>query len=94
VSEALLLFDCVACKRPALACPDCVNTVRIDPHTGLPIDVAVVDGQPVTVEPTEQTRARSRREPICDDCVCRRNARYPDWAPWVTAADRHRRAHL
>lgn len=93
MSEIVLLFDCVACQRPAAACPDCVNTVRIDPHIGLPIDVTVVDGRPVTVEPSAQARARSRTQPICDDCVRRRNARYLDREAWTTAADRHRRAH-
>jgi RNA polymerase sigma-70 factor, ECF subfamily len=77
VSETLLLYFCVACGRLALACPDCVTTVRIDPHTGLPIDIAVVDGRPVTIEPSEQSRERSRPEPLCDGCVRRRNQLYP-----------------
>jgi hypothetical protein len=94
VSEFVLLFACVACGRRAAACPDCVNTVRIDPHTGLPIDVAVVDGQLVTVEPSEQAHERSRTQPVCDDCVHRRNARHPDRDARMTAADRHRRGDL
>jgi len=94
VSDVLLLFDCYACTLLSLACPDCVNTVRVDPHTGLPIDRAVVNGRPVTIEPTPQARARSRPEPICDNCVRRRNELYPDRGVWLTAAERHRRAHL
>jgi ferredoxin len=93
MSEVLLLFTCIACGRPSLACPNCVTTVRIDPHTGLPIDVALVNGQPVTIEPTAAARARSRHQPICDDCVRRRNARYPDGQAWITAAERHDRTH-
>ncbi len=94
MNDALLLFTCYACIRPAIACPDCVTTVRVDPHTGLPIDIAIVDGRPVTVEPTEQVRARSREQPICDGCVRRRNELYPDRGVWMTAGERHHRAHL
>ncbi len=94
MSETLLLYFCVACGCLALACPDCVTTVRIDPHTGLPVDIAVVDGRPVAVEPTEQVRERSRPEPLCDGCVRRRNLLYPQRGAWMTAAERHRRAHL
>jgi hypothetical protein len=94
MSEVLFLFSCFACRRLAFACPDCVTTVRGDPHTGLPIDLAIVDGRPVTIEPTEQSRARSRPEPICDHCVQRRNDLYPDRGVWMTAGDRHRGAHL
>jgi hypothetical protein len=95
VNEALLLFTCYACTRPALACPECVTTVHDDPHTGLPVDVAILDGRPVSIEPTEHARARSRKQPICDTCVRRRNQFYPDRAGiWMTAGERHRRAHL
>lgn len=97
----LALFTCFSCRLEFTACPECVNTIRVDPETGWPPDVEVIDGKAVHKEPTPEATARSIKQPTCDRCVATRNE---TWARggedaqhiegyWELAEDRHRRAH-
>jgi hypothetical protein len=99
--EYLALLRCVDCRNGFMACPDCVNTIRIDPATGLPPDVEVIDGKAVHKEPDPEATARSVKQPVCDDCIRERNRTYDRGGEGVehiygyleTAEERHGRAH-
>lgn len=101
MGESLALFRCVSCRRPFMACPECVNTVRIDPVTGCPPDAEIIDGCAVHVEPTPEASARSVKQPVCDDCIRHRNEQFKRGGKRVahiegyteTAEERHGRAH-
>jgi hypothetical protein len=86
------MFTCAACGRRATACPDCVNMMAVDPETGLPPDVAIVDGTATTIEPTPEARERSKTHPLCDACVTA--AIVAGKTDMMTAEQRHRLRHL
>lgn len=65
----LLVFVCAGCHRPSSACPVCVNTIAIDPLTGLPPDVEMVNGAAAHKTPSDEAKQRARQDPICDACV-------------------------
>jgi hypothetical protein len=48
-----------------------INSVPILPETGRPVDVQVVDGEPVPRDytPEELARARGNRQPLCLNCA-------------------------
>lgn len=75
MSITLTYLRCASCRAEFLACPDCVNTVRIDPATGYPPDVVVVDGRARhTDTPDAAAVARAVARPVCDGCIDARNA--------------------
>lgn len=82
----LLIFKCPVCGRDSGACPECVNTIAFDPKTGLPPDVAIIDGKATTITPTPDATARSSQLPVCDDCI---SAAIRQGADLMTAEDRH-----
>jgi hypothetical protein len=90
----LLVFVCADCGLQSSACPECVNAVRIDPETGLPPDVEIVDGRAVPKTPpiSEDAVHRSEPCPVCDACISLAIRRGK--AGLMTAADRHRRLHV
>lgn len=93
VGYEALSSRCAACRTQFAACPQCVNTVAIDPETGFPPDVERgPDDQPVRVEPSPEAVARSVKTPLCDRCVATHNRQYPDdpWTPWK---ERHALTH-
>ncbi|OKI00154.1 hypothetical protein A6A06_23600 [Streptomyces sp. CB02923] len=85
--EMLGIMTCAQCKDRFMGCPECVNAIRIDPATGLPPDVIVVDGE-VHRNPNPDPEAvrRTVTRPVCDDCV----AQHITGATEL-AADRHER---
>jgi hypothetical protein len=88
---ALMIFDCVMCGRTDAQCPDCVNTIAIDPLTNLPPDVEYIDGRATHKTPDEAAKQRSRQQPLCDRCIAAAKAQgRPEL---VTAAERHSRLH-
>lgn len=88
----LVMGYCAACKGPMTACPQCVNTIRIDPKTDLPPDVkAGPNGEPVRIRPTPEALARSKQVMLCDNCVRMRNSRYDKEHQIETAESRHSR---
>ncbi|MFG3405627.1 hypothetical protein [Streptomyces sp. NPDC048142] len=95
------MFHCFGCRVSFMACPDCVTTIRVDPMTNRPPDVAIVDGKPVNVKPDPEGAHRSVQQAVCDACVGLRNARFERGGPdavhiegiWEAWRDRHRRAH-
>lgn len=89
-----LIFTCYVCGFPGMACPDCVITVLVDPATDMPIDVALLNGGPVTVPPSAEGLARAIKQPVCDSCVQARNVRRPEIPPWPTSKEIHRGRHL
>lgn len=100
----LALFVCFNCREPFHACPECVNTIRIDPVTELPPDSErdMSTGKLRHVEnPDPAAVARSQKQPVCDGCIEVRNRVYLEGRPegahitglWELAEDRHRRAH-
>lgn len=98
----IAFMRCANCGSDFMACPQCVCTVRIDPQTGFPPDVAVVDGKAVHVaNPDPEAVQRAEKRPVCDDCVRRRNAIREGGGedaahmtgPWETAEERHARTH-
>ncbi|MDH6108870.1 hypothetical protein P3T36_003001 [Kitasatospora sp. MAP12-15] len=94
-AEATALLKCVQCKSSFWACPECVNTIRIDPETNLPPDVVVVNGEAVyTPDFTPEAMARSVKQPACDNCIQERNdsGTWPERVP--TSVERHRRSHF
>ncbi|GAB2572577.1 hypothetical protein GCM10027168_01740 [Streptomyces capparidis] len=100
--EVMGVMRCADCKKGFMACPECVNVVRIDPETGLPPDVVVLDGEARhNPNPDPAAFERSVKQPVCDDCVAYRNeltragserARHHDGTVML-AADRHRMHH-
>lgn len=89
--QYLITYLCWACGGSAMACPDCVVSVLIDPETELPPDLARgEDGVTVHVQPTPEALARAVGQPICDDCVILRNIIHKRRSPWLTGAERHR----
>ncbi len=94
-----MLFTCVNCKNPGAACPQCVNTIRIDPETGFPPDTLLIDGELFHCpDPTEEARARSVAQPVCDNCIEVRNkearkGKAADDITYLTSEERHNRTH-
>jgi len=84
------LAPCYCCKRLTDFCPDCVNSVLVDPETNLPPDLGP-DLQPR--EPDPAAVDRSIKLPICDTCTIRGNSRRSPGSRVETEADRHAR-HL
>lgn len=83
----MLLFVCVNCKRQSSACPQCVNTIRIDPETNLPPDVVRLTPWKFGYQtPDPAAVKRSTKEPVCDDCISTRD-------DVLTSVERHRRFH-
>jgi len=98
----LAILDCANCGARFMACPQCVCTVRIDPQTGFPPDVRVIDGKAVhNPKPDPEAVQRSEKRPVCDDCVRKRNAIRQKGGkaaahmegPWETWEERHDRTH-
>jgi hypothetical protein len=89
---AMLTFTCCSCGRLGTACPECANTVAIDPETNLPPDIAVINGKAVTVQPSEDAVRRSAQQLICDTCVIRAIA--GGKTNWMAAVERHARFHV
>ena len=87
MSAELIYGICCNCGAPAAACPYCINSLPIDPATGLPPDVTA-DGTPQ--EPTQEATERSPKQPLCDDCITRKNRYYPHLYT-ETAEERHAR---
>jgi hypothetical protein len=94
--EALIYF-CYVCGEPASACPECVNTVRIDPETELPPDVMLDENRNLrNITPDSNALARSVPLPICDNCVVAGNivrSSAGETTKLMTAAQRHRDYH-
>lgn len=89
----LLIFICCGCKMESVACPECVNTILIDPETGLPPDVVILNGKAVRdLNPDPETVKRSRKQPICDHCITRRN-KIIRGNRVLTSKERHERNH-
>lgn len=100
--EMVMLGHCFNCGSQMIACPECVNTVRVDPETNMPPDVVIVGGEPVhNPSPDPAAVARAEKRLLCDTCVSRRNERTRAGGPDAAhhfgivelAADRHRRNH-
>jgi hypothetical protein len=88
----MLVFVCAVCGHTDAQCPECVNTIGIDPETNLPPDVEYVGGKATPKTPSEAAKARSSQQPFCDVCTTaaiNRGAKH-----LMTAAERHRRLHL
>ncbi|MEV6774417.1 hypothetical protein AB0N05_37850 [Nocardia sp. NPDC051030] len=84
--HVLLIAMCWNCGRTVLACPNCVTSIPIDPHTGLPPEVRRTDdGGYVHQEADPAARARSIREPLCDGCARLNGTHIETWE------QRHRR---
>ena len=69
----LAVFTCYLCAQRAVACPNCVTAIMIDPVTDLPLDI-VSDGQGgfVRIEIaaiSAAARARAVQRCVCDDCA-------------------------
>jgi hypothetical protein len=85
------------------ACPQCVNTVRIDPKTGLAPDTVMRDGKAVhNPNPDPAAVARAVPTPVCDPCVIKRNevnraggpaAAHHTTGQVMTAEERHGKFH-
>lgn len=60
---------CYTCKRPTSQCAECAVVIEINPATGLPVDMAFVDGQYVKVAVDPDFRTYAVQLMICDDCV-------------------------
>ncbi|MBA9050797.1 hypothetical protein BJ996_007635 [Streptomyces phaeogriseichromatogenes] len=102
--DMFALFVCFNCQEPFTQCPECVNTIRIDPVTELPPDAVrdeVTGNLRHNPTPNPEGFARSVKQPVCDACVEARNMVYLEGRPegehiagmWERAEDRHRRAH-
>jgi hypothetical protein len=87
----LLVFVCAVCGNRDAQCPDCVNTIAIDPETGLPPDVGYVNGKAASKTPSEAAKERSSQQPLCDICIAAAIARGKTGL--LTAADRHSHLH-
>lgn len=97
--EYVALMKCADCKEGFTMCPNCVNAVRIDPETGFPPDVVVIDGKSKhNPNPDPEAVKRSVAQPVCDSCVQRRNDALRGDSPraahivgvTMLAVDRHR----
>ena len=100
---ALAILACADCKTGFMACPDCVNTVRIDPETGFPPDTQLVDGRlKHLANPDPEATGRSIKQPVCDVCVAFRNEEKRRGTPGTEHieriemlwAERHRNNHV
>ncbi|MFC9651450.1 hypothetical protein [Streptomyces sp. NPDC056937] len=100
--EYVALMTCADCKAGFAECPECVNSVRIDPATGYPPDVVVIDGKSKhNPNPNPEAVRRSVARPVCDPCVTHRNEVLQGGTPegahivgvTMLAAERHRRHH-
>ena len=92
----LAILECANCGARFTACPQCVCAVRIDPQTGFPPDVRVIDGKAVhNPSPDPEAVQRSEKRPVCDNCVRRRNGKAAArmQGPWETWEERHARTH-
>lgn len=87
----VIIFTCFTCNTPSQACPECVNTIRIDPETKLPPDVQIVDGRYAPIIPLRSAMERSEKQPLCDECV--NVARHSGKTELVTSEERHRTTH-
>ncbi|MBB1251854.1 hypothetical protein [Streptomyces alkaliterrae] len=101
--DYLALMACVNCKRGFTACPECVNTIRIDPETGYPPDAVLVDGKARhNPNPDPEAVKRSAPQPVCDTCVMQRNEALYSGSPegahigavTTLAAERHKKGHV
>ncbi|MEU8358107.1 hypothetical protein AB0C27_19030 [Nonomuraea sp. NPDC048882] len=89
--EARASGRCFACKRTFSAAPETVETVLIDPETGLPPGFTVLG----TFRPAgPDAVARSADQPICPDCLEKAaefwksyNAPPPTWPSWPPPTD-------
>ncbi len=96
----LAIMRCVNCKATFGACPQCVNTIRIDPETGLPPD-ARWEGRNLVhnPEPDPDAVMRSVAQPVCDNCIMGRNdaasaGNAADDRITLTSEERHHRFHM
>lgn len=86
MGHELLIFVCINCKQSSAACPECVNTILIDPETNLPPDAAFQDNRLINITPDPEAVKRSVKTPVCDNCIGKRG-------DTLTSEERHRRNH-
>ncbi|WP_219471531.1 hypothetical protein [Nonomuraea rhizosphaerae] len=69
---------CISCKRTFRYDPRTVETVLIDPQSGLPPGLTVLG----TLRPaTPEAVARSAEQPVCPDCLERARKFDQAWNP-------------
>lgn len=91
MTEQVLIGECYTCHDTMMACPDCVNTIRVDPVTGIPPDV-MPDRRTHNPSPDPEAVSRSIQHMLCDSCIKVANDRgqNPPLVPW---RERHAAIH-